>query len=107
MKRTLSLPLIYGIRLKEVAFFVEEFTIRCFKQLNGSMNFTDSTSNFGFENEQGNLLSSFEELRKIVDHYGGLEGKEIEIRWAIRKYLKVVRRWTAFLIHMSYIEFYL
>ncbi|MEQ6357250.1 hypothetical protein ABNX05_21700 [Lysinibacillus sp. M3] len=30
---------------------------------------------FEFESEQSYLLSSFEELRKIVSHYGGLEGK--------------------------------
>ncbi|MGE7691574.1 WapI family immunity protein [Lysinibacillus sp. NPDC097214] len=78
---------------------------KCFKQLNGSVTFTDSSSNiefemhfnrlgqitiegyfqeflseenklhFEFESEQSYLLSSFEELRKIVAHYGGLEGK--------------------------------
>jgi len=80
---------------------------KCFKQLNGSVTFTDSSSNmefeihfnrlgqitiegyfqeflskenklhFEFESEQSYLLSSFDELRMIVAHYGGLEGKRI------------------------------
>lgn len=76
---------------------------KCFKQLSGSINFAPESNlkfemqfnnlgqitiqgyyqellseenmlQFEFESEQSFLLSTLEELKKIVDHYGGLKG---------------------------------